>query len=333
MKISFNPIDGFETSKLKLQFPGGNHHLENIRDVFPSFQLVPVPAIPAHVVASDSDDDTFCRSSPYMSDDCISHCSDSNSEQWESGETPESKDPELYDALSRLSSMASVSSCFHVGEPANSGICVNKGNKTIVTGSDAEPSLFISLDLPNFDVINPILHDESKSNYDQKNLNVQNTTELNPVPPPPPPAQWRISKPCFNEAEERQHALSESLRHELDLKLLGSFVSQKPEPPSVIQQQTNYEAITLKPEKKVGQENVNWQKDANQLSGCRGMDGKEDFLHQIRTKSFNLRPTVTARPTVISGPTTNVQVTAILQKANAIRQAVGSDDDDNWSDN
>ncbi|KAK8642058.1 hypothetical protein V6N13_011420 [Hibiscus sabdariffa] len=333
MKISFNPIDGFETSKLKLQFPDGNHHHENIRDMFPSFQLVPVPAIPAHDVASDSDDDTFCRSSPYMSDDCLSHCSDSNSEQWESGETPEIKDPELYDALSRLSSMESVSRCLQVGEPANSGIHVNEGNKTIVRGSDAEPSLSVSLDLPSFDVINPILHDESKRNSDEKNLNMQNTTELKPVPPPPPPAQWRVSKPCFNEAEERQHALSESLRHELDLKLLGSFVSQKPEPPPVNQQQTNDEGIALKPEKKVGQENVNGQKEADQLSGGRGMDEKEDFLHQIRTKSFNLRPTVTARPAVISGPSTNVQVTAILQKANAIRQAVGSDEDDNWSDN
>ncbi|KAK8692571.1 hypothetical protein V6N13_076028 [Hibiscus sabdariffa] len=63
--------------------------------------LVPVPDIPAHDVTSDSDDNTFCRSSPYMSDDCLSHCYESNIEQWESGETPESKDPELYDALSR----------------------------------------------------------------------------------------------------------------------------------------------------------------------------------------------------------------------------------------
>ncbi|KAE8699371.1 SCAR family protein, putative isoform 3 [Hibiscus syriacus] len=333
MKISFNPIDGFETSKLKLQFPDGNLYRENIRDMFPSFQLVPVPAIPAHDVVSDSDDETFCRSSPYMSDDCLCHCSESNSEQWESGETPEGKDPELYDALSRLSSMESVSSCLQVGEPANSGILVNEGNKTIVAGSDAEPSLSVSLDLPSFDVINPILIDESKNNSDQKNIIMQNTTELKPVPPPPPPAQWGVSKPCFNEAEERQHALSQSLRHELDLKLLGSFVYQKHDPPPFNQQQRNDEAIALKPEKKVGQENLSGQKEANQLCGGRGMDEKEDFLHQIRTKSFNLRPTVTARPNVISGHTTNVKVTAILQKANAIRQAVGSDDDDNWSDN
>ncbi|KAL1169708.1 hypothetical protein V6Z11_A05G164400 [Gossypium hirsutum] len=326
MKISFNPLDGFGTSKLKLQFPDGNHYHENIRDMFPSFQLVPVPAISAHGVASDSDDDTFCRSSPYMSDYCLSHCSESNSEQWESGEAPESNDPALYDALSRLSSMESVSSCLQVGGAANNGICVNGGNKKhIAPGSSAaEPSLSMPLDLPGFDVINPVLHDETKSNSDQKNqVKLQNATQLKPLPPPPPPCTMA----------ERQHALSESLRHELDLKLLSSFVSQKPEPPLVNQQEINDKANALKPEKKVDEEKNNGQEGVSLLSGGGGMDEKEDFLHQIRTKSFNLRPTATARPTVISGPTANVQVTAILQKANAIRQAVGSDDDDNWSDN
>lgn len=37
-------------------------------------------------------------------------------------------------------------------------------------------------------------------------------------------------------------------------------------------------------------------------------------------QSFSLRPTVTARPTFASGPAVNVKVTAILEKANAIRQ-------------
>ncbi|XP_022723881.1 protein SCAR3-like [Durio zibethinus] len=336
MKISFNPIDGFETSKLRLQFPDGNRYQESARDMFPSFQLVPVPAFPVHGVASDTDDDTFCRSSPYMSDACLSYCSESNSEQWESGETPESKDHELYDALSRLSSMESVSSSLQVGEAANNGIHVNGGNKTIIPGTGAEPSLCVTLDLPSFDAINPVLLDETKSNSGKKNqLELQNSTELTPLPPPPPPAQWRVSKPCMDEAEERQHSLSESLRCELDLKLLGSTVSQKPKSPSVNQQKVNNEAIAVKPEKKVDQVRLIRQKEANPLSSDRGMDEKEDFLHQIRTKSFNLRPTVTAKPNVTSGPTTNVKVTAILQKANAIRQAVGSDDgedDDNWSD-
>ncbi|GMI93483.1 hypothetical protein HRI_003017600 [Hibiscus trionum] len=351
MKISFNPIDGFQTSKLRLQFPDGNHYQEGIRDIFPAFQLVPVPAIPVHVVASDTDDDTFCRSSPYVSDDCLSRCSESNSDQWESGEAHETKDPELYDALRRLSSLEPVSSSLQIGEEANNSVRVNGGNKRMVHGNGAESSFLVLPDLPSFDAITPVLQDETKSNSNQKNhLESQNTMDTS-LSPPSPPSQWRVSKPCFDQAEERQHALSESLRHELDLKLLGSTISEKPKPPYFNQQQIHDNAIALEPEKKVDQEKyrqkdlcmqvnlekLNKQKDANQLISGRGVDEKEEFLHQIRTKSFNLRPTATAKPTITSAPKTNVSVAAILQKANAIRQAVASDDDgeddDTWSDN
>ncbi|GMI93482.1 WASP (WISKOTT-ALDRICH SYNDROME PROTEIN)-FAMILY VERPROLIN HOMOLOGOUS PROTEIN 2 [Hibiscus trionum] len=337
MKISFNPIDGFQTSKLRLQFPDGNHYQEGIRDIFPAFQLVPVPAIPVHVVASDTDDDTFCRSSPYVSDDCLSRCSESNSDQWESGEAHETKDPELYDALRRLSSLEPVSSSLQIGEEANNSVRVNGGNKRMVHGNGAESSFLVLPDLPSFDAITPVLQDETKSNSNQKNhLESQNTMDTS-LSPPSPPSQWRVSKPCFDQAEERQHALSESLRHELDLKLLGSTISEKPKPPYFNQQQIHDNAIALEPEKKVNLEKLNKQKDANQLISGRGVDEKEEFLHQIRTKSFNLRPTATAKPTITSAPKTNVSVAAILQKANAIRQAVASDDDgeddDTWSDN
>ncbi|KAF4378999.1 hypothetical protein F8388_022086 [Cannabis sativa] len=66
-------------------------------------------------------------------------------------------------------------------------------------------------------------------------------------------------------------------------------------------------------------------------------DERDSLLEQIRAKSFNLKPaTSTTRPSM-PGPTpkTNLRVAAILEKANAIRQALaGSDDedDDNWSD-
>ncbi|TXG58916.1 hypothetical protein EZV62_016745 [Acer yangbiense] len=78
------------------------------------------------------------------------------------------------------------------------------------------------------------------------------------------------------------------------------------------------------------------------------VDERDSLLEQIRTKSFNLKPAVVTRPS-IQGPTTNLKVAAILQKANAIRQVslslslslslcmcatAGSDEDDedNWSD-
>ncbi|XVF76903.1 hypothetical protein PTKIN_Ptkin13bG0304700 [Pterospermum kingtungense] len=65
------------------------------------------------------------------------------------------------------------------------------------------------------------------------------------------------------------------------------------------------------------------------------VDERDSLLEQIRTKSFNLKPAVVSRPSV-QGPRTNLRVAAILEKANAIRQALaGSDEDedeDGWSD-
>ncbi|GLT73757.1 hypothetical protein SLA2020_455940 [Shorea laevis] len=64
------------------------------------------------------------------------------------------------------------------------------------------------------------------------------------------------------------------------------------------------------------------------------LDERDSLLEQIRTKSFNLKPAVVARPS-IQGPKTNLKVAAILEKASAIRQAfAGSDEDDedSWSD-
>ncbi|KAI3676214.1 hypothetical protein L1987_85815 [Smallanthus sonchifolius] len=64
------------------------------------------------------------------------------------------------------------------------------------------------------------------------------------------------------------------------------------------------------------------------------VEERDTLLDQIRAKSINLKPAVQTRP-IIQGANTNLRVAAILEKANAIRQAfAGSDDDesDNWSD-
>lgn len=64
-------------------------------------------------------------------------------------------------------------------------------------------------------------------------------------------------------------------------------------------------------------------------------DDREVLLEQIRTGSFSLRHTKVEKPEA-PRPVTNINVAAILEKANAIRQAfAGSDeddDDDDWSD-
>lgn len=65
------------------------------------------------------------------------------------------------------------------------------------------------------------------------------------------------------------------------------------------------------------------------------VEERDTLLEQIRAKSFNLKPAVVTRPS-FQGPQTNLRVAAILEKANAIRQALAGsdedDDDDSWSD-
>ncbi|KAK4589671.1 hypothetical protein RGQ29_020297 [Quercus rubra] len=331
MKISFHPLNGFETSKLKLKFPDGNQRFEGMRDMFPSFQLVPEPDIPLNDFVSESDDDTFCRSSPSKSDDCLSHHSESNSEQWESGETPEINNLTLYDALCRISSGESMSSSMEFVGTANNGVHIDGGDKSADTRNGVEPSLSGPfLDLPNFDTVNPVLL--QKTNDDPNLLKLECPGQPTPQPPPLPPVQWRMSKPHVDVSEDKEDNLYEALKSAFDLKLLGSAMFQQPKPAPAKQQDTNKEANIVE-QKSKDQQKLNGQKEANQAVNGTEMDERGDFLQQIRSKSFNLRRTVTAKPTNTPGPT-NVKVTAILEKANAIRQAVGDDgdDDDTWSD-
>ncbi|CAL9044697.1 unnamed protein product [Musa banksii] len=64
-------------------------------------------------------------------------------------------------------------------------------------------------------------------------------------------------------------------------------------------------------------------------------DERDELLEQIRNKSFSLKPAVLSK-TNNKGHSTNIKVAAILEKANALRQAmVGSDEEDGgdgWSD-
>ncbi|KAA8519659.1 hypothetical protein F0562_013896 [Nyssa sinensis] len=336
MEISFQPINGYETSKLALKFPDRDQFHESSRDMFPSFQLVPEPAIPKHDISSDSDDDTFSRSSPYISDECLSH--ESNSEQWESSEIPRSKDHELYDALYEFASTEPVSSSLELKGTPQGSILVDCRLQVLYAENGVEASQSGPLlDLPSFYAVNPLFEQEIKNESDAKNLQESHNPKESPMilPPPLPPLQWRITKSHSDVAEDKHDAVSETQDHAFDIKILESTIPLQPKP-NPFKQQHDIEAIalTLK-SKQTDQQKLNGQKEANHSPNCKLMDEKEDFLHQIREKSCSLRRTVKAKPTFTPGPSTNVKVTAILEKANAIRQAVGSDDgedDDRWSD-
>ncbi|KAJ8761087.1 hypothetical protein K2173_000766 [Erythroxylum novogranatense] len=331
MKISFHPFDSVEVSRMKLKFPDENHN-ESFRDMFTNFQLVPEPG--RLVVGHDSDDDTFCRSSPYISDDYLSHNSDSDFENWGFSESPDCKNMELYDAMLQMSSVESVPSALPPSESGNEGVHKDTGFNSIYTKNGLDSSLSSSLiDIPGFETVNHLPQREEKDNSDEMNvLEGQHPGDSNPLPPPPPPVQWQTLKTHPDLTKDRHHSLPEADQHAFNPKLLESALRQQLKAAPANGKQLVEDDIAFKSKNKQEQvqEQLNSTKEANVPSNGRGVD-ETDLLQQIRAKSFTLRHTVTTMPTLTSSSNANEKVTAILEKANAIRQAVGSDDD-SWSD-
>ncbi|XP_077227651.1 SCAR-like protein 2 isoform X2 [Tasmannia lanceolata] len=335
MKISFHPIDDLETSKLKLQFSNRHHFCESFQDgIFPSFELLPEPSIPMQDIGSESDDDTFCKSSPYLSEDPLSPRSESNSEQWESSETTGSKDQEIYDALHRVSSTSSICSPLELDEISQHSVhsaCEIGGQNTEnrIKSFDVSPSL----DLPN----SVMSRQEGKGDPDAKDLldpALQYSREL-PPPPPLPPLQWRIMNAPFALVENKQHTISETGNQPNELQVLVPITPQQPK--SAVSKQPHFEeTIVCSDNSLQNLQNLKGHTVKVQPANGKELEEKEDVLHQIRTKSFNLKHTVTTRPSLMPQPTTNINVSAILEKANAIRQAFASrdngGDNENWSD-
>ncbi|XP_042477998.1 SCAR-like protein 2 isoform X2 [Macadamia integrifolia] len=310
MNISFHSINGFETSKMKLKFPDGHHFHESIRHViFPSFQLLPEPSTQQDI-DSESDDDTFYRSSPCTSEDRLRHHSESSSEQWESGDSTGSEDNELHDALRRISSDESISGSlehFHSGP---------------------------SLDLPSFDALDPLMdqHESVSISVPKVLLELQLQYRNEPLAPQPslPPLQWRTVKPHLDAVEDKQGAISDVMDHPNHQLVPGSTNCQNPIPGPP--KQPHFKEAAEFP---VNDKELNEQREASQAANEKEVDEREDIMYQIRTKQFNLKRTMPTRQSLTPDAPTNVKVAAILEKANAIRQAcVGSDEgvDENWSD-
>ncbi|XP_059664128.1 protein SCAR3-like isoform X2 [Cornus florida] len=334
MKISLQPVNGLENSKLTLKFLDRSYCNENSEDMFRTFQLVPEPVIPLNDDVSENDNDASYRSSPCMSDDCLSHhSSQSNPEQWEASETSQNKDHEFYYALFKISSMDSVSSSMELEGRAGRSIGIDSGLQSPYAGNDGH-----LLDLQSFNTLNPLF--EQEINNDAKDLlELHFLKEPTPQPPPLPPLEWRAIKFHSDVVENKQDAVFEALNHAFNMEPLGSTISMQSEPIPVKQRQQkqNIEELIAFPLKcKPEQLDLNGQKGADQTTNSKSMDENKDFLQQIRTKSFSLRCSTTTLPTETPMATTaDVKVAAILEKAHAIRQAVGSDDgeeDDNWSD-
>ncbi|ESQ52009.1 hypothetical protein EUTSA_v10016256mg [Eutrema salsugineum] len=274
MKISFNPSETFPSSELKLKLPE--------EYTFSSFQLVPETAATS-LPDSDSDKDTFCRSSSYISDNSENHSASVSEQQWEeeSCEILESKNQrELYDSFHRNNAEASSLSA-------------------------------------------PSSQNKTSNGYLTRNLSyLQNPAE--PLPPPLPPLQWMVSKiPSERFEDNNKQTLKDTLIRAFEQK--NSLSEVKKQEPNIVTA-SNQEINVHK------KNNVS---DYKQRHGNAKETEAGDFLHQIRTKQFNLRRVVTTK-TSSSETRMNTNFSVILEKANSIRQAVASDDGDGesntWSD-
>ncbi|CAN6467160.1 unnamed protein product [Victoria cruziana] len=163
-------------------------------------------------------------------------------------------------------------------------------------------------------------------------------TETNGMPPLPlPPVEWITGRPRQNffslprEASQQpvfcpSFPTSEAGQANGGLPWQRRSLYKRPKDP-LIEAVASHDKSTLRKVTERGPAEVKPKADE-----------REVILEQIRAKSFNLKPIAATKPT-IEGPKTNIKVAAILEKANAIRQAcagTGSDDDDDeadkWSD-
>ncbi|CAL9148049.1 unnamed protein product [Musa hybrid cultivar] len=343
MRISFHPMNGLENPKLKLEFSNGSLHDNSEDFAFPSFQLLQGPVDSLPDVCSDSDDDTFCRSCPYSSEDLLSPRSYSISEQWEQDERSEYIDHELNGVLDKFqSSVISISRSVEFGQSNDSNMNKPGGLEkfdTIVDNSKVPFQSGSTMELPGLDSVLSLRNQQERICYstpeDLAKVEVQSKDEM-PPPPPLPPVQWRTSKSSVTDVTDANTARN---FNNLDgLQALRCAPSEKkeqhlPRSPFIVG------ATSPHCNEKQDQQKLNGPKRSTHCVSHKEVDTREDLLHQIRNKSFNLRRTAKSTPSDIPRPTTDAtsgNVAAILKKASAIRQAfVSSDeggDDDSWSD-
>ncbi|PIA34059.1 hypothetical protein AQUCO_03900157v1 [Aquilegia coerulea] len=328
MKISFHPMDGLGKSKLRLKFPGGYRFYESIKDIiFPSFQLLPEPTILLQDLDSESESDTFCRSSTDLSEDLMSPRSESSSGQWESDDTPDSENHEIYDALRKVSSVESISSDFELKGLPNDNIHKNSPEPANGVKKYSYDPLF---DLPSFDAVSSLVNQQECDSVakDAQDSKLYCFNESVPPPPPLPPVEWWVTKPPSSVADNEHVLTSKASICPNDLVVLEATPQPvKPDPQMLPHMKDISDCfVESKKHHKLYGSNAENSKNA---------DEREDLLNQIRNKSFSLRRTLPTTPILSQSPTTNNKVAAILEKANAIQQAhVRSNEggDENWSD-
>ncbi|KAM3329323.1 hypothetical protein ACQJBY_026407 [Aegilops geniculata] len=367
MKISFHPMSAFEMSKLNLDFSDGNLH-ENVDDMMlPTFQLLPGSSVPQPGSGSESEDDTFGRSYSYSSYDDLSPRLYSNSEVWDQEDGIGLEDHELYNDSNQIGSSTTPVSSYMGFEQMNLS-----GEKSTISLSDiGDHNGLGSLEshpageLPNFDTLmSTSNHQNGDALIPHNPVNLSPDEDQMPPPPPLPPMQWRTMRQTTSLDEERDSTAKDMLKNASSLPPAHTPVQEQHLPPCAPPfpqgnvKEANHQKVDVIKEasnlpnifeiKSSLLQQIRDKPDLHKLNGhekpkavfndVNSLDERGDLLQQIRSKTFNLRRINGSKTNTSSQSTestANSNVVAILEKANAIRQAVASDeggDDDNWSD-
>ncbi|KAJ6841718.1 protein SCAR3-like [Iris pallida] len=283
MKISFHPMNGLQTSKLNLEFSCRNLH-ESVSDLtFPSFQLVSGPSTCLLDSGSESDDDTFCRSS-YSSQDLLSPHSESNSELWGENERNGSQKHDLSDDSCRVSSSTTFS-CSTLKFEKMDRCSIYPAPEIENLEDESGTGAFRSdptRDLP--DIGSMIFAKNHQEICDSLSVAPIDCKPLlpNELPlPPPPPVQWTVVKPSSS-LEDKSSADAEVVNHSNALK--PSSITLKPKEQDALRQSCNGEAVTHFSKET---HNLNVHKEHNHTFNGKEPDERGDLLHQIRTKAIN----------------------------------------------
>ncbi|XP_049937044.1 protein SCAR3-like isoform X2 [Nymphaea colorata] len=367
MKISFHPINDMDASTLNVDCPDEHNFDESVRDAFDSsFHHIPECMIPLGEIdkrgSTDelsfipcnwsmhsismfeepvtpkevdseiySDDDASCKPSLNFSEDMLSQGSEPNSEQWECSKLNGQKDA-LCDSLHIVSPSNSFSSSLGMEKASNHPTdcpCETKDAGTLNCSRSRTSSTAGSVDLLASGLqISQMNLQEKESNPNQKLGSVSPKTAVIPPVPPPPP-QWGYRKSLIPAVQGQKSHQTVSTRQPTDVQTLEHVSTDQLKP-----------SVPLSPKESIASHDIiiRKPKTLNRSPQIQQQSGRELLLEQIRTKSFSLRRTVTTRSSLfVPRPATNINVAAILEKANAIRQAFAgsdneSDDDANWSD-
>ncbi|GJN06400.1 hypothetical protein PR202_ga24128 [Eleusine coracana subsp. coracana] len=299
MKISFHPMSSFEMSKMNLDLCDGNFNEISDDMMLPTFQLLSESSVPQPGSGSESEDDTFGRSYSYSSYDDLSPRLYSNSEVWDQEDGAGLEEHELYDDSNQ--SAAPISSYMEFEQMNLSGMksAVSLADQNVL--GTLEPHTVE--ELPNFDTLmsRSVTTTASSSTNAVEDDETTNSLE-----------EGITAKDMFRETSSLPHEHTSAQEEHLP-----------PVAPPAPQGHAKCVDIPIT-------DGVNGN---SSLPGT--VEIKSSLLQQIRDKTFNLRRTNASKTDTSSQSTANSSVVAILEKANAIRQAVASEDgcdDDNWSD-